>query len=105
MATTSIAPKQLPEDSYQTKDNRNSPARSVSVSDTTPGIPTQAISLRDGAESDGPIEQQISSDATKEDWEDDKSFEETALQGLVERLHDKGEKEVARVLKADHLSA
>ena len=33
------------------------------------------------------------------DWEDEKVIEEAALQAMVERLHDKGEKEVARVLK------
>lgn len=36
---------------------------------------------------------------TKEDWEDEAAMEQAALQILVDRLHDKGEKEVARVLK------
>lgn len=37
----------------------------------------------------------------QEDWEEDKgSQEDAALQGLVERLQDKGEKEIARILKA-----
>ncbi|KAK4689978.1 ATP-dependent RNA helicase DHX29, partial [Tremellales sp. Uapishka_1] len=35
-----------------------------------------------------------------EDWDDEKSIEEAHLQGIVDRLHDKGEKEVARVIKA-----
>ena len=33
------------------------------------------------------------------DWEDEKVIEGAALQAMVDRLHDKGEKEVARVLK------
>jgi hypothetical protein len=41
----------------------------------------------------------VASTNVKEDWEDEKVIEEAALQGLVERLQDKGEKEVARVLK------
>ncbi len=41
----------------------------------------------------------MASTNVKEDWEDEKVIEEAALQGLVERLQDKGEKEVARVLK------
>ena len=42
----------------------------------------------------------IAPEHIKEDWEDEKAAEEVVLQALVERLHDKGEKEVARVLKA-----
>ncbi len=35
----------------------------------------------------------------KEDWEVEKSAEEIALQSLVDRLHDKAEKEASRVIK------
>lgn len=35
----------------------------------------------------------------KDDWEDEKLAEENVFQGLVERLHEKGEKEVVRILK------
>lgn len=41
--------------------------------------------------------------ATQEDWEDEKASNQAVLQGLVERLHDKGEKEVLRVLKVGTL--
>ncbi|WRT66497.1 uncharacterized protein IL334_003456 [Kwoniella shivajii] len=34
------------------------------------------------------------------DWEDEGSIERASLQSLVDRLHDKGEKEVARIIKA-----
>jgi hypothetical protein len=33
------------------------------------------------------------------DWEDEKYAEEHSLQQLVDRLHDKGEKEVSRIVK------
>ncbi|OCF60762.1 DEAH box polypeptide 36 [Kwoniella mangroviensis CBS 10435] len=33
------------------------------------------------------------------DWEDDEAMEKAALQSLVDKLHEKGEKEVARVVK------
>lgn len=35
----------------------------------------------------------------KEDWEDEALAEQVALQALVDRLHEKGEKEVSRVVK------
>lgn len=35
----------------------------------------------------------------KEDWEEEVSAEEAALQAIFERLQDKGEKEIARVIK------
>jgi len=35
----------------------------------------------------------------KDDWEDEKSAEEIALQSLVDRLHEKGEREVTRIVK------
>ena len=41
----------------------------------------------------------VSTGVVKEDWEDEKHAEEALLQALVDRLDDKGEKEVARVLK------
>ncbi|ODN94181.1 DEAH box polypeptide 36 [Cryptococcus wingfieldii CBS 7118] len=41
-----------------------------------------------------------STDAKKEDWEDDDATERNALQGFVDKLHEKGEKEVVRVIKA-----
>ncbi|ORY32822.1 P-loop containing nucleoside triphosphate hydrolase protein [Naematelia encephala] len=37
--------------------------------------------------------------AVKEDWDDEKAIEEAALQALVDRLHEKAEKEVVRILK------
>jgi len=43
-----------------------------------------------------PIQPVPSADA---DWEDEKSIEEIELQSLVDRLHDKGEREVARIIK------
>lgn len=38
-------------------------------------------------------------EAIKEDWEDEAFAEQTALQSLVDRLHEKGEKEVSRIVK------
>ena len=38
-------------------------------------------------------------EGAKEDWEDERAVEDAAMQTLVERLHEKGEKEVSRVLK------
>ncbi|WWD17179.1 hypothetical protein CI109_101617 [Kwoniella shandongensis] len=34
------------------------------------------------------------------DWDDEEAIERAALQSLVEKLHDKGEKEVSRIVKA-----
>jgi hypothetical protein len=36
---------------------------------------------------------------THDDWDDDNAAEKAALQDLVDRLQDKGDREVARVLK------
>jgi hypothetical protein len=49
----------------------------------------------------GVISQDNTGDAkpAKEDWEDEQSTEEAALQALVDKLHDKGEKEISRILK------
>ncbi|WVQ72381.1 hypothetical protein IAR50_001933 [Cryptococcus sp. DSM 104548] len=41
-----------------------------------------------------------STDANKEDWEDDEAIERNTLQGYVDKFHEKGEKEVVRVIKA-----
>lgn len=35
----------------------------------------------------------------KEDWEDEAAVEQAALQQLVDRLQEKGDKEVARIIK------
>lgn len=48
---------------------------------------------------DGAATAAVVDSKTKEDWEDEKGAEELALQELVERLHEKGEKEVSRILK------
>lgn len=40
----------------------------------------------------------------KEDWEDERAIEDAALQGLVDRLHEKGEKEVNRIIKVSTVS-
>lgn len=40
----------------------------------------------------------------KEDWEDEGLAEQNALQALVDRLHEKGEKEVSRIVKVSSTS-
>jgi ATP-dependent RNA helicase DHX29 len=50
----------------------------------------------------GQDNEQATSHAKAEDWETEKSEDELKIQGLVDRLHDKAEKEVARVIKVRH---
>jgi hypothetical protein len=72
-------------------------ASAASSTGPTPGVSTPA-------ESSGQPNGSVAGDAqageaVKEDWEDEHAAEEAVLQVLVDRLHDKGEKEVTRILK------
>lgn len=96
VATTSIASKKVIEDdNVKIVDEADIHARTAVPSaieiegNIAPDVSTNG--------SRGQAEQPVQS--VKEDWEDEKAIEEAALQSLVERLHDKGVKEVSRVLK------
>lgn len=80
-ATTSVASKKV-DKSKEEPEKENAQAGAAE--------PTAAEAAAPAAEDGG---------KPKDDWEDEKSSEELALQELVERLHEKGEKEVSRILK------
>lgn len=58
----------------------------------TPEVPTEPAVEPEQRRADGPA-----TDA--HDWEDADFVEKQSLQQLVDRLHDKGEKEVTRIVK------
>jgi len=100
-ATTSIASKKAPQGDLLIPEGEGGPALDTAPDSASapPGTQTPARSGKDSALANGPTGSLVASTNVKEDWEDEKVIEEAALQGLVERLQDKGEKEVARVLK------
>ena len=102
VATTSVASKKPAEETTliingaQTFDSPSDPANTTPCDNTKASLDDEGRSTSNGASIGG----LVAPEHVKEDWEDEKAAEEVALQALVEKLHDKGEKEVARVLKA-----
>ncbi|WVQ80786.1 hypothetical protein IAT38_002891 [Cryptococcus sp. DSM 104549] len=86
-ATTSVANKKPP------------PQKEEPVQESKEDAPAAGEPSVEGA-SPAPAENGDAAPDKLADWEDDAALEKEALQALVDKLHDKGEKEVARVIKA-----
>ncbi|WVR06931.1 hypothetical protein IAU60_003967 [Kwoniella sp. DSM 27419] len=85
-ATSSVAPKKPPPVAE--------PAPGDASRDTEPAKES-AVSSTDDPETNRPLQAD-----TKADWDDEEAIERATLQTLVDKLHDKGEKEVNRIVKA-----
>ena len=107
VATTSVASKKLskeegtesiPEDDVPLKSGQLPSGIANGFLDGAGPVDHQ--SLRDEG-SKGSMNALPAPEGQTEDWEDEKLAEQAALQQLVDRLHEKGEKEVSRILKAE----
>jgi ATP-dependent RNA helicase DHX29 len=87
IATTSVASKKQVED-----------AKAVKEAEATAQAEQEAAAAAPPAEVAPSLEDSPTSGDTH-DWEAENYVEEQSLQALVERLNDKGEKEVTRVVK------
>jgi hypothetical protein len=85
-ATTSVAPKKPAVSEEQAPVTQDTGASSSTNATNHHGATTTPVSTE-------------ASQPEKEDWEDEKAVEQAALQSLVDKLHEKGEKEVSRILK------
>jgi len=94
VATTSVASKKQVEDAKAVKEAE---AAAVAEKDAAAvaDVPEVAESL---------VKDRPEGSNTVADWEDDGYVEKQTLQSLVDRLNDKGDKEVTRVVKVSHLS-
>lgn len=92
VATTSVASKKQVEDAKAVKEAE---AAAVADKEAVADVPEAAgLLVKDRPEGSN----------TAADWEDDGYVEKQTLQSLVDRLNDKGDKEVTRVVKVSHLS-
>ena len=91
MATTSVASKKQVEDAKAVKEAE---ATAIVEKETATAVPDQADDL--------PTSEFPNTVKPSQDWEDDNYVEQQSLQALVERLNDKGEKEVTRVVKVSN---
>lgn len=93
VATTSVASKKQVEDAKAVKE-----AEAAAVAEkeaaAVADVPEAAESL---------VKDHPEGSNTAADWEDDGYVEKQTLQSLVDRLNDKGDKEVTRVVKVSHL--
>lgn len=94
MATSSVASKKQVEEAKAAKEAAEAEsAAQVERARVEEEAAAQATEPEAGGDADA---------AKVADWEDERNDEETALQSLVDRLHDKGEKEVNRIVKVCH---
>jgi hypothetical protein len=94
VATTSVASKKQVEDAKAVKEAEAAALAEQEVSSTA--IPPEDTT---GSAPDGPKGLDSATD-----WEDDGYVEKQALQSLVDRLNDRGDKEVTRVVKVSNQS-
>lgn len=91
-ATTSIASKKKQEETVEPEVSAESKSSDIVTHDSN-AQPTTAGSSLTVAQAGQPT------NGIKEDWEDEALAQQQALQGLVDRLYEKGEKEVSRIIK------
>lgn len=99
-ATTSVVSKKAKEEAAAEEERQRQSSADASAAASTNATPGNATPAGGAAAPDGlTAALDRAGEPAKEDWEDEKAMEEAALQALVDRLHDKGEKEVSRVIK------
>jgi ATP-dependent RNA helicase DHX29 len=95
VATTSVASKKQVEEAKAAKEAEASAlkeAEAAAAAETLSGVEGGVALKKDDANDLN----------AGQDWEDDDYVEQQSLQSLVDRLHDKGEKEVTRVVKVSY---
>lgn len=91
MATSSVASKKQVEEAKAAKE-----AAEADLAARDEAARLAQKKLDQGVAEDKDDDQEVPKPA---DWEDERLDEASALQQLVDRLHDKGEKEVNRIIK------
>jgi hypothetical protein len=92
VATTSVASKKQVEDAKAVKEAEAAALAEQEASSTTIAQEAPSGSAPEGSKGSN----------AAADWEDDGYVEKQALQSLVDRLNDKGDKEVTRVVKVGY---